>query len=183
MSIRRTGLLVLVILLQVPAAASATGHDADLSGGGGGAFGSKFWFVHSILAWPVPTKKHPERFSVVLSDFSYYNHAKKEGDNLFGYMAGGRLTFAMHTDQEKGHKRIELSPHALAGVTHTMGGGTAASFAFGGAMDVLLGPHLSSEHGWGVRVLYDYLVQKGDPHNMQRVSGEVVYQFKRTRHH
>ena len=180
MSFRRTGLLVLAIVLQVPAPASATGHDADLSGGGGGAFGSKFWLFHSTLAWPVPTAKHPERFSVVLSDFSV-SHGKENGveQTLVGYMAGGRLTFAMHTDQEKGHKRIELSPHALVGVSHTNGGDNHASFAVGGAVDVLLGPHLSSEGGWGVRILSDYVVRKGDAHNMTRVSGELVYQFGR----
>src|SRR6476646_296997 len=107
MSIRRTGLLVLVILLQVPAAASATGHYLDFSGGGGGEFGSSFWLFHSTVAWPVPTATHPERFSVVLSDFSIAHGTENSVEQtLVGYMAGGRLTFAMHTDQEKGHRRI-----------------------------------------------------------------------------
>jgi hypothetical protein len=178
MSIRRTGLLAFVILVLAPGAASATGHYADLSGGGGGASGSKLWLFHSTFAWTIPTVTHPRRVSLVLSDFSVY-HGSENGveQTVVGYMAGGRVTFALGTDHDSPRRRVELSPHALIGVTHTNGGSSVTSGAVGGALDVVLGSHLSNEGGLGLRFLGDYVIRKGESHNLARFSAEVVYQF------
>ncbi len=183
MSIRRTGLLLLAIVALAPRGVSASGHDADLSLGGCCAFGSKLGLFHSTVAWTIPTAERPRRFAWVLSDFTAYKGKEDSGHHtLFGYMTGGRVTFAMHTDQQDGHKKIELSAHGLIGATHTKGGHTVRSGAVGGAVDYLIGKHLSTEGGCSVRGLVDYVMRNGDE-KMWRVSGEFVVQVARKHKH
>lgn|SRR5262249_15319289 len=173
MSIRRTGLLVLVIVLLAPAAAFATGHNADLSGGGGGASGSKFWGFHEVIA-----KTCPQRKLAVLGDLSIYKGSENGIEQtLIGWMGGVRWTFALGPEKRDTNPRVTVSPHALVGAFHTNGAAGVFSFAAGGAVDFMLGNHASNEAGWGARFMTDYVVRHGDAHNLTRFSFDAVYQF------
>jgi hypothetical protein len=176
MSIRRTGLLLLSVLL-VPAAAHATGHNADASGGFSGASGSSFWGAHSILAKPLPNSGVPKNFSLLV-DVSFYKGSEDgEDQKLFGTMGGGRWTFAKDPNQ-----RATVSVHGLAGTRHTGGGPTVFSVATGGAVDLMMGSPNSSEAGWGLRIVADYVVRQGDARNLKRVSFEVVKRWGHQHH-
>jgi len=182
MSIRRTGLLVLVIVLLAPAAAFATGHNADLSLGGGGASGSTLGLFHSTLALPCSKPGPPKNLSIVVSDFSVYNGSENGTDQtLIGYLGGARWTILPMPGNDTSRK-FTPSAHFLLGVTKIKGGGKDFSVAAGGALDVMLGQHNSSEAGMGVRFLVDYLVRTGDAHNLTRFSAEGFYQWGH-RHH
>ena len=176
MSIRRTGLLLLSVLL-VPGAAHATGHNADGSGGFSGAAGSKFWGFHSIVAAPLHKPANPRNLSL-LFDFSVYDGSENGSDQkLYGYLGGLRWTFG---DQKNTPRKVMASVHTLIGTMHTAGGGSPTSYATGGAVDVMLGAPTMSEAGWGVRFLADYVTRQGAAHNLTRVSVELV---KRWGHH
>ena len=176
MNSRRTGLLLLTALL-LPAAAHATGHNADLSGGFSRASGSTLWGVHSVVATPIRISKpkDPKNFSLVWADFSLY-HGSEDGrdQTLIGTMGGGRWTLARQTERDR---KVQPSVHGLLGAMHTKGGDTDLAFAAGGAVDVMLGAHQPSEAGWGVRFMADYVVRHGDAHNLARVSAQMVWQF------
>ena len=110
-----------------------------------------------------------------MADFSLY-HGSEDGrhQTLIGSMAGGRWTLARKT---VGDQRVLTSLHGLLGTMHTKGGNTDFASAVGGAVDVMLGVHTSSEAGLGVRFAADYVVRHGAAHNLARVSAELVWQF------
>jgi hypothetical protein len=179
MSIRRTGLLAVVIVLQMPAAASATGHNADISGGFSAASGSWFKGFHETFGKTIP----PDRRLSVLADLSIYKGSENDTDQtLIGWMGGAGWTIGLKSGRQAlGPKSynyaITATPRVLAGGFHTNGGSPVFSAGFGGAVDFVLGAHPSSEPGWGVRGAYDYIVRRGDAHNLHRYSVEAVYRF------
>jgi hypothetical protein len=158
-----------MIVLLVPAAAHATGHNMEWSGGFSGASGSSFWGAHSIFGKPLPNPGGPKDFGVLVDVSVYHGSEDGEDQTLFGTMFGGRLTLAKDKDQ-----MATVSAHGLAGAMHTAGGATVGSFAVGGAVDLMMGSHNSSEAGWGVRFIADYVVRSGSTPNLKRVSVELV---------
>jgi hypothetical protein len=166
--------------LLLPAAAHATGHNADWSGGFSRASGSTLWGVHSVFAGTMPKPNNPKNLSL-LADFSLY-HGSEDGrdQTLIGTMGGGRWTFAPRPHggkQVETNQKVLPSVHALLGFMKTKGGDTDIASAVGGAVDIMLGDHRSSEAGLGVRVMVDYVVRHGDAHNLTRASVEMVWQF------
>jgi hypothetical protein len=175
MSIRRTGLLLLSVLL-VPAAAHATGHNMEASGGYSGASGSAFRGFHSVFVKVLPNPGGGPRDLSVLLDVSVYDGSENGKDQtLFGSMLGGRVTLARDPKQ-----MATFSAHGLAGTMNPSGGPAVFAFAAGGAVDLMMGSSNSAEAGWGLRFMADYVVRHGTAPNLKRVSFQVV---KRWGHH
>src|ERR1051325_3946285 len=164
MSIRRTGLLLLAIVALTPGPASATGHNADLSGDGTVAFGSKLWGFHEMFAKTLPVPK-PYRDLSFVGDLSIYKGTENTNpQTVIGHMVGVRWTIPLGTVPTvvKGMTgRLTVSPYGLVGAFYTDGAGEALSAGFGGAIDVMVGSHSSSEAGWGGRARAARVTRRG----------------------
>ncbi len=178
MSIRRTGLLLLAIVALTPGAASATGHNADLSGDGTLALGSRLWGFHEMFAKTLPVPK-PYRDLSVVADLSIYRGSENNTpQTLIGWMGGARYTLGGATLRpvKNVNARVTLSPYGLLGAFHPNGHKGAASAAIGGALDVVAGKNSSSEPGWGFRASVDRVFRNGAP-DVTRISLGTVYRF------
>jgi hypothetical protein len=129
----------------------------------------------------MPKPNSPKNLSV-LADFSVYHGSEGGSDQtLIGTMFGGRWTFAPRPEHGAPYvettQKVLPSVHGLLGSIHTKGGDTVPALAVGGAVDIMLGGHLSSRAGLGLRFMADYVVRHGDAHNLARVSADLVWQF------
>jgi hypothetical protein len=172
--------LVLVAVL-VPATAQADDHRADLYAGFGYANASHLWGLHEGYAWTVRERGLlRENDLSILGDLSLH-FGSHEGNTTtrVTYLVGPRWTIPM---KEPHHK---LLAHALVGGVHSNQGvpdKNDFALAFGGGWEYILRPAPSateSSEGFGVRFQADYVIRVGDNENFPRVSGGLIYRFKR----
>jgi hypothetical protein len=170
--------LVLVAVL-VPATAQADDHRADLYAGFGYANASHLWGLHEAYAWTLKDSGGLANDISILGDVSL--HFGSHGGNTVTrvtYLVGPRWTIPT---PEPHHK---LLAHALIGGVHSNPEADTKDWAvaFGGGWEYILRPATSpkeSSEGLGVRFQVDYVIRVGDNENFPRVSGGLIYRFKK----
>lgn len=175
-----------VAALLIPAgAAQADDHSADLFGAGSYSNGSKLWGFHESYAL-TPARDVKDKWFSVLADLSlHFGSHDANSATRVTYLVGPRVTLSKRflPDPHKVHV------HLLAGGVHTNAGGVASkdfALAFGGAWEALPGnfpgnrnARTVEERKWGLRTQIDYVITGGDSDNFPRVSGGIVYRFKK----
>lgn len=174
MRIRRTGLLILGLLL-VPVTAHATGHNADASTSLSVAGGSTLLGFHETLGLTLP-KPGVKEYSI-LGDFSVYVGSHDNNDLT-------RLTFMTGLRSMIPHTTQKVFVYGLIGGVHTNGqaeNGTDFALALGAGYEPTLFGSRSSEAGWALRFQVDRVFRPGDPSDFFRASAGIVHRFKKHR--
>lgn len=169
--------LVLVAVL-VPGTAQADDHRADLYAGFGYANASHLWGLHESYAWTLKDREPLANDISILGDVSLHfgSHAGNTVTRVT-YLVGPRWTIPI-----KGRDQHKLLAHAMVGGVHSNPEADKKDWAlaFGGGWEYILHPPAdNSSEGLGVRFQVDYVVRVGDNENFPRVSGGLIYRFKK----
>lgn len=174
--------LVLAALFIPAGAAHADDHSADLYGAFSYCDGSSLWGFHESYALTVADNK---RYSVLTDLSLHFGSHDASTATRVTYLVGPRVTLP---------RRVVPAPnkvhvHLLVGGVHTNAGVAASkgfAVALGGAWESLPGNFPGNrnaltldERKWGLRAQVDYVITVGEGDNFPRVSGGIVYRFKK----